>query len=202
MRKGDTLSLGAISTTYNAPLPNDEKNEFTAYAQAHIKKEGKGQYYFTGLWTIPTKESRADIWAYGHFTVNKGMITLSPQTTPEALRSFFLVCRYIERLIDSDRDDRYPYNQNLNPIDDWFYVNSIPFHFDGFWFDKNQRSTELRVMRYKVEDGKTTKTERCRLSYLQIDGELLTHICQQPLLALFEKAMSSGTVALQKEASQ
>ena len=196
MRNGDTLSLGAINTDYDFPQPNDKNDRLEACAQAYINKESKGVYYFTGLWTIPSKPSRPDIWTTGTFTINKGEITLSEQTSPEALRSFFLVCRYINRLINADKQRHYFHNRNINPLEDWFYVNSIPFHFDGFTFDKNNLSCEPVYLRYKQENNQLIKNKEYKLSHIKLDENLTDKICTNPLKALFNKAISNGAIEI------
>lgn len=196
MRNGDTLSLGSIIANYPAPLPDNENNQLNAYAQAYINKETKGIYSFTGLWTIPSKPSRPDIWTTGTFTINKGVITLTDSSCDDALHSFFLVCRYIKCLINADKQSHYIYNNQMNPMEDWFYVNSIPFHFDGFTFDKNDISCEPVYLRYKQEEHQLIKNTEHKINRLQLDKKLIDKICIPPIQALLDKAISCGAIEI------
>lgn len=182
MRNGDTLSLGAIVVK----LPDSEDGltqSFNAYAQAYITKESKGMFSFTGLWTLPTKATRADTWAMGRFTIQKGIITFL-DTPPEALKSFFLVCRYIQRLINSEYE-----SIKENYTDTWFFKNHIPFYFNGFLFDKE--NTGLKS--YISLDYQTNKRIRIKP---KLSDNSFENICKHPLAALFEKAGALGVVEL------
>lgn len=196
MRNGDTLSLGSIIANYPSPLPDIEDHQLKAYAQAYINKETKGIYSFTGLWTIPSKPSRPDIWTTGRFTISKGVITLTDDTCDDELQTFFLVCRYIKRLINADKQNHYIYNKRINPMEDWFYVNSIPFHFDGFTFDKNDTSCELVYLRYKQEGTQLIKNTEHRVTRIKLDDKLIEKVCTPPLQAIFNKAVSVGAIEI------
>ena len=195
MRNGDTLSLGSINHTYDSPGPNDDNdNILNTHTQAYIKKWSKGIYYFTGLWTIPSKLSRSDIWTYGNFTINKEIITFCKQTSPESLRAFFLVCRYIKRLITSDRHNSYRHNRKIKPQDDWFYLNSIEFNFDGFWFNKNKCSAEPKIIRYRSENDKFIKNNAVKKAHIEINNDLLNDIYQQSTHALLNKSIICDSI--------
>jgi hypothetical protein len=182
MRNGDTLSLGAI--VVKLPASEDGLTQsFNAYAQAYITKESKGVFSFTGLWTLPTKATRADIWAMGRFTIQKGIITFL-DTPPETLKSFFIVCRYIQRLINSEFE-----SIKENYTDTWFFKNHIPFYFNGFHFDKENAG----LSSYPTVDSQTNK--RIRIKPKLSDG-LFENVCKHPLIALFEKASALGVVEL------
>ncbi len=179
MRNGDTLSLGSIVARY----PGTNNSSFNAYAQAYITKEAKGIYAFSGLWTIPTKSTRSDIWALGRFSMTKGVITLESCTSRDSLRAFFLVCRYIDRLLTAQLHylkDSY--------ADTWFYKNGIPFYFNGFTFDKD--NTSLKGCRRLDE-----KTQQLTFSKLSFSDEFLASaICTPALKAMFEKADAIGAL--------
>lgn len=182
MRNGDTLSLGAIVVK----LPDSEDGQtqsFNAYAQAYITKESKGVYSFTGLWTLPTKATRADTWAMGRFTIQKGIITFL-DTPPETLRAFFLVSRYIQRLINLEFE-----SVKENYTDTWFFKNKIPFYFNGFHFDKEN----VGLKPYIKLDSQTNK--RIRIKPKLTDNSF-ENICKHPLAALFEKASALGAIEL------
>jgi len=182
MRNGDTLSLGAI--VVKLPASEDGGTQsFNAYAQAYITKESKGVFSFTGLWTLPTKATHADTWAMGRFTIQKGIITFL-DTPPETLKAFFLVCRYIQRLINSEFE-----RVKENYTDTWFFKNYIPFYFNGFHFDKE--NTGLKS--YIALEPQTNK----RLRIIpKLSDNLFENICKPPLLALFEKASALGVIEL------
>lgn len=182
MRNGDTLSLGAI--VVKLPASEDGGTQsFNVYAQAYITKESKGVFSFTGLWTLPTKANRADIWTMGRFTIQKGIITFL-DTTPETLRAFFLVCRYIQRLINSEFE-----SVKDNYADTWFFKSNIPFYFNGFHFDKENTG----IKSYITVDFKKNKSIRVKP---KLSNNLFENICKPPLLALFEKASALGVIEL------
>lgn len=87
LRNHETLSLGGVRQSIG-------KHRF-AYGQAYIQKQTKGQYSFVGLWTLPTKPERQDIWVQGTFTLSKGVMRFEKGVTSEHLRGFFKVCRYL-----------------------------------------------------------------------------------------------------------
>lgn len=179
MRNGDTLSLGSIVTRYPCNL---EERSFKAYAQAYIRKESHGMYSFTGLWTIPTKSSRSDIWTSGRFTVDKGIIKLE-KTSQDSLKAFFLVCRYINRLITAERESLIN-----NYHETWYYKNGIPLYFDGFVFDKENISLKkVSRLNHEIEKSITFKPAFT-------DDFIETAICTPPLKAIFEKG--SALIAL------
>lgn len=182
MRNGDRLSLGAI--VVKLPASEDGLTQsFNAYAQAYITKESKGVFSFTGLWTLPTNANRADIWTMGRFTIQKGIITFI-DTPPETLKSFFLVCRYIQRLINSEFE-----SVKENYTDTWFFKNHIPFYFNGFLFDKE--NTGLKS--YISLDSQTNKRIRIKP---KLSDNSFENICKHPLAALFEKASALGVIEL------
>lgn len=182
MRNGDTLSLGAI--VVKLPASEDGGTQsFNVYAQAYITKESKGVFSFTGLWTLPTKANRADIWTMGRFTIQKGIITFL-DTPPETLRAFFLVCRYIQRLINSEFE-----SVKDNYTDTWFFKSNIPFYFNGFHFDKENTGIKSHI----TVDFKKNKSIRVKP---KLSNNLFENICKPPLLALFEKASALGVIEL------
>ncbi|MGI2049895.1 hypothetical protein [Shewanella oncorhynchi] len=179
MRNGDTLSLGSIVARYPS---NIEEQSFKAYAQAYIRKERHGIYSFTGLWTIPTKSSRADIWTSGRFTIDKGIIKLE-KTNQDSLEAFFLVCRYINRLIAAERESLIN-----NYHETWYYKNDIPLYFNGFIFDKENISLKV-VSRLNQEIDK-----RIFFKTSFTDDFIETAICTPPLKAIFEKGSALGAL--------
>lgn len=179
MRNGDTLSLGSIVARYPS---NIEEQSFKAYAQAYIRKERHGIYSFTGLWTIPTKSSRADIWTSGRFTIDKGIIKLE-KTNQDSLEAFFLVCRYINRLIAAERESLIN-----NYHETWYYKNDIPLYFNGFIFDKENISLKV-VSRLNQEIDK-----RIFFKTSFTDNFIETAICTPPLKAIFEKGSALGAL--------
>lgn len=191
MRNGDTLSLGSIVVKYpttifdnNKPQQEDSEDSFNAYAQAYITKEEKGIYAFTGLWTIPSSNKRADIWTTGKFTIEKGMFQLN-DSEKESLNLFFLVCRYINRLIKSERQSVICYEDYKKT---WFYSNGIPFYFDGFWFDKHNTSV-LRTLVFDKDKNDRVHTK------VQLSKSFSEKVVRTPpLLAILEKGIAMGEV--------
>ncbi|NSM26850.1 hypothetical protein HT094_22380 [Shewanella sp. ZOR0012] len=182
MRNGDTLSLGAI--VLKLPASEDGLTEsFNAYAQAYITKETKGVFSFTGLWTLPTKATRADTWAMGRFTIQKGVITFI-DTPPETLRAFFLVCRYIQRLINLEFE-----SVKENYTDTWFYKNKIPLYFNGFHFDKENTG----ILSYSSLHSQTNEHIKVKP---KLSDDSFKNVCIHPLAALFEKASALGVIEL------
>ncbi len=81
------LSLGAVRQSLG-------KNQFV-YGQAYIVKEPKGWYRFVGLWTLPTKPTRPDVWVEVRFQIHKSQIVFEESVTLAHLNVFFKVCRYL-----------------------------------------------------------------------------------------------------------
>ncbi|HBC3529421.1 TPA: hypothetical protein KDZ68_003415 [Vibrio parahaemolyticus] len=81
------LSLGGIRQCV-------AKHRFV-YGQAYIVRDPKGWYRFVGLWTLPTKPSRADMWVEGRFKLHKGQMKFEESVTAGHLAAFFKVCRYL-----------------------------------------------------------------------------------------------------------
>lgn len=81
------LSLGGIRQCV-------AKHRFV-YGQAYIVRDPKGWYRFVGLWTLPTKPSRADVWVEGRFKLHKGQMKFEESVTAGHLAAFFKVCRYL-----------------------------------------------------------------------------------------------------------
>ncbi|TOG88576.1 hypothetical protein [Vibrio parahaemolyticus] len=81
------LSLGGIRQCV-------AKHRFV-YGQAYIVRDPKGWYRFVGLWTLPTKSSRADVWVEGRFKLHKGQMKFEESVTAGHLAAFFKVCRYL-----------------------------------------------------------------------------------------------------------
>ncbi len=81
------LSLGGIRQCV-------AKHQFV-YGQAYIIRDPKGWYRFVGLWTLPTKSNRADVWVEGRFQLHKGQMRFEDSVTATHLTVFFKVCRYL-----------------------------------------------------------------------------------------------------------
>ncbi|EIO4563400.1 hypothetical protein LQM11_004026 [Vibrio parahaemolyticus] len=81
------LSLGGIRQCV-------AKHQFV-YGQAYIIRDPKGWYRFVGLWTLPSKPNRPDVWVEGRFQLNKGQMMFEDSVTATHLTAFFKVCRYL-----------------------------------------------------------------------------------------------------------
>lgn len=93
MKLGDTLFIGQ----YREAINNSNEDYFTA--EAWIEKH-RGFFTFHATWTFPTKENRAFIMAFGKFKIQKSEI-LFDSGSEEKIKSFSLVCRYLQRILKS-----------------------------------------------------------------------------------------------------
>ncbi|EHV5558203.1 hypothetical protein K0W35_004963 [Vibrio parahaemolyticus] len=65
------------------------------YGQAYLQKLTQGDYQFVGLWTLPSKASRSDIWVQGRFKLSKNIMRFEEEVTLAHLHLFFKVCRFL-----------------------------------------------------------------------------------------------------------
>lgn len=120
------LSLGGIRQCV-------AKQRFV-YGQAYIVRDPKGWYRFVGLWTLPTKPSRADMWVEGRFKLHKGQMTFEESVTTEHLAAFFKVCRYLgvhkraEVTRYQQANQRYHETGNQKR-DDWEEMMKLEFEY-------------------------------------------------------------------------
>ncbi|WP_140272478.1 hypothetical protein [Vibrio parahaemolyticus] len=122
------LSLGGIRQCV-------AKHRFV-YGQAYIVRDPKGWYRFVGLWTLPTKPSRADVWVEGRFKLHKGQMKFEESVTAGHLAAFFKVCRYLgvhkraEAIRYQQANQRYHENAH-HRCDDWEEMMRLEFEY-GF----------------------------------------------------------------------
>lgn len=131
MKVGDTYFLGQ----YKHVMDDEEKNEPAEFVgEAWIEKK-RGVYQFYGTWTIPTKPCRALIMTSGKFKILKGGF-LEFSENIEAVRSFALVSRYLNRLVMrmSQAERRNYYDRGSQPL------------FRGVCVDKDYISRKARFI--------------------------------------------------------
>lgn len=144
MKVGDTYFLGQ----YKHVADDDGNNEPVDFVgEAWIEKE-RGIYQFYATWTIPLKPCRSLVITSGKFKILKGGIIDFGESI-EAVRSFALVSRYLNRLVMkmSESERRNYYDRGSKPL------------FRGVCVDKDFISREARYMK----DGESLK--RVKVDY-------------------------------------
>lgn len=120
------LSLGGIRQCV-------AKHQFV-YGQAYIIRDPKGWYRFVGLWTLPTKSNRADVWVEGRFQLHKGQMRFEESVTAAHLGAFFKVCRYLgvhkraEVTRYQQANQRY-HKETSHRRNDWDEVMRLEFEY-------------------------------------------------------------------------
>ncbi|EMK8420580.1 hypothetical protein V9O75_003765 [Shigella sonnei] len=145
MKVGDTYFLGQ----YKHVIDDEENNEPAEFVgEAWIEKE-RGVYNFYATWTIPLKPSRSLIMTSGKFKILKGGI-INFSENVEAVRSFALVSRYLNRLVMkmSEAERRNYYDRGSKPL------------FRGVCVDKDFISREARY----IKEGESLKRVRADYS--------------------------------------
>lgn len=145
MKVGDTYFLGQ----YKHVIDDEENNEPAQFVgEAWIEKE-RGVYNFYATWTIPLKPSRSLIMTSGKFKILKGGI-INFSENVEAVRSFALVSRYLNRLVMkmSEAERRNYYDRGSKPL------------FRGVCVDKDFISREARY----IKEGESLKRVRADYS--------------------------------------
>lgn len=199
MRNGDTLILGSICAEYPINSKDPDSDYIDAYAQSYIKKETKGVYLFTGLWTLPTKPTRPVIWCEGRFKIERGNLYFEEGAARNNnLRNFFLISRWIARLKKMtegeyrecviNRDD------DTTLFDNPFYLNGLPYLYDGLVLDKKLRTVDTCILRYQREEDKLIPFKQGRISHIIFDSDIMNTICTPPFQAIVEIGIASGAV--------
>lgn len=190
MKVGDTFILGKYtqpvshsSDLFYVPPRHSaclDGSEACFVAEAWIEKE-RGVYSFYATWTFPTKPERAFIMTFGEFRILKGGIiefedkNVALNDKNHAVRSFALVCRYIDYMLNCmSGEDKNVYFSN----------NSFPL-FNGVWLDSD--CIERRKRAIQQVDG------RIKSVWINYKDYMPTH----QLSAIVEAAFATGTLQLE-----
>lgn len=189
LRNGETLILGSISEEIE-----HNGNKIDVCIQAYIEKESKGIYRLTGLWTVPTKHSRPIIWCNSEFKIDKSDLIFINDNEKSELKHFFLICRWLNIF------KKHIYSElSKKPREkDKFYMNGIPYVFDGLELTKKFITKEAVICRYKKVNNKLTHYPRGDITYVNFENDIdkiLTH----PLKAIIDVGILQGCINLEDD---
>lgn len=151
------------------------------YGQAYLQKLTQGDYQFVGLWTLPSKPSRPDIWVQGRFKLSKSIMRFEEEVTQAHLHVFFKVCRFlgvhwrIERQrVSQARREYYKamkqwqsgvleeYERALEPGDYPHTPRPSPYEFNS-WFFAHDRAPLFCGERMQASDPQFSPNVRDRV---------------------------------------
>ncbi|TFZ60116.1 hypothetical protein E4T25_08930 [Photobacterium damselae subsp. piscicida] len=184
LRNGETLILGSISEEIE-----HQDNTVNICAQAYIQKKTKGIYQFTGLWTVPTKTSRPMIWCSGDFRLEKSNLIFDDEHSGINLYNFFLICRWLKIL--KRRDENY--YESIPPQNNFFYMNGLPYIYDGLELTKNYITKIHRIVRFKEVNNELVYYNRGENIRISLDNNI-DNILTPPLKAIFEVGILTGCI--------
>lgn len=183
LRNGETLILGSISEEID-----HNGNTINVCAQAYIKKESKGIYRLTGLWTVPTKPSRPMIWCSSDFRLDKSNLIFNSEYSERNLHGFFLICRWLKILKRYDEN----YYESMPPQNNFFYMNGLPYVYDGLELTKDYITKIPRIVRFNDNFVYYKMGESIRISLKYNVDNILT----PPLKAITDVGILQGCINL------
>ncbi len=123
LKNNDVLSLGGIRQCIG--------KQVFAYGQAYIEKQTHGWFRFVGLWTLPTKPTRPDVWVEGRFKVHKGQMNFEDGVTLAHLQAFYKVCRYLGVHKRAELERYFAAHER------WEDIETLEYEYDLYWITEN-----------------------------------------------------------------